>query len=432
MRPRSSSLLTSVQARGFSLVELLVALVFTSILMAGLASVFRGSMSAFVTTGEKLSSGRRNRMSVDMIYDDLNAAGMLLTSLAGYTGTSANPITLNTLNPAFRITPNAPYVGTDVAAPNNVTDQLDLYFDEALPFEGTVGGAGSPGVVEYMGQALPGSTTRTIDLGDADQAALVVEEHARSPITVLLRANVNQLITPSSLTVTGKQVTVNTTTDLMAETGSTSNLSIPGGTAAMFVKPGRYVRYSIRSQNLDPNPANAGTRVPCLMRDEVLYNAVAGNPTPFAAPINSTIVAENVIGFQVMVSPDGGNTWANDPNDAAQRAGGVPTPAVPGLSHTTFGTWAAIAARLNASAAINARPGPNNSVNDGRFWFKDIPVTIRVDITTRTARPRSEYLQNLPNTIINETGGIAPYKIQTQSVVLVPRHFGLSYGAYLL
>ena len=45
--------------RGFSLVELLVALVFTMVLMAGMANVYRASLSSFYTSGESISSVRR-------------------------------------------------------------------------------------------------------------------------------------------------------------------------------------------------------------------------------------------------------------------------------------------------------------------------------------------------------------------------------------
>jgi hypothetical protein len=199
----------------------------------------------------------------------------------------------------------------------------------------------------------------------------------------------------------------------------------------LFVKHGLYVRYSIQPVNLDPDPANAGLLIPCLVRDEVVYSTVSGSPTPFAAPLTRTIVAENVIGFQVMVSPDAGTTWINNPYDAAQRAGALPSPGTPGLPHTVHNSWAQLTALLNLHPAITGRPGPFNRVLDNRLWFKDIPMTLRVDVTTRTARARSEYQQNNPATIINGTGGV-PYKIQTQSIVLVPRHFGLSYGPGLL
>lgn len=431
LRSGSNPLHTHPGFEGFSLVEMMVALLFTAVLMAGLASVFRSSMSTFVAAGEKMSSSRRNRMSIDLVYDDLNAAGMLLTSLSDYGGSSANPINLNPANPAFSIIPNVPYTGTDVAAPNAVTDQLILYFDEALPFEGTVGNP-SENVAKFMvdEKSVNAPVATTINLRDTEQANLIASENARSPVSILFRADAASAKRPTTLSASGKQITLSLSTNLQDPNSGPPKYQIPSGTSVLFVKPGVYARYSIQPRNLDPDPANAGLLVPCLVREDVIYSAVSSLATPFAAPNNSVIVAENVIGFQVMVSPDGGQTWVNNPYDAAQRNGALPSDASPGIPHTRWAAWGDLTSLLNANASITGRPSPFNRVDDNRLWFKDIPVTVRVDITTRTARPRGEYLANTPNTIINGTGGI-PYKIQTQSIVLVPRHFGLSYGGGL-
>lgn len=69
---------------GFSLVELLVALVFMALLMAGMAKVYQSSMNTFYKSSESLSSGRRNRMALDLLYDDLSAAGQYLINLTAY------------------------------------------------------------------------------------------------------------------------------------------------------------------------------------------------------------------------------------------------------------------------------------------------------------------------------------------------------------
>jgi type II secretory pathway pseudopilin PulG len=114
---------------GFSLVELLVALVFMALLMAGMAKVFQSSMNTFYRSSESISSGRRNRMAMDLLYDDLDAAGQYLTNLTAYPSYSTN-------NPGFYILPNQPYTGTDVPTAQATTDELTFSFDEALPFEG--------------------------------------------------------------------------------------------------------------------------------------------------------------------------------------------------------------------------------------------------------------------------------------------------------
>lgn len=420
-----------LSTKGFSFVELMVVLLFTAFLMAGLASVFKSSINTLATEGEKISNSRRNRLAIDMVYDDLNAAGMLLTSLTDYSGGSTNPISLNSTNPAFRIMPNVVYSSTDVASPNNTSDMLDLYFDEALPFEGTVSST-SQNVAQFLadGSTVNKAVTNSVTL-TADQAALVTSENAKSPLSVIFRADVAAVKVPAALTATPSGVDITLSTDLQSAHAGPTKSQIPAGTPVLFVKPHLYVRYSIQPVNVDPDPANAGLQVPCLVRDEVLYDTVANSPTPFAAPRARTVVAENVIGFQVMVSPDGGQTWINNPYDTAQRNGSLPNAGNPGIPHTRFTTWDDLRNTLTNHPSIVKRPAPFNELNDSRFWFKDIPVTLRVDITSRTVRPRGEYVDNTPSTILNGTRGI-PYKIQTQSVILVPRHFGLSYANRLL
>src|SRR5664279_6108919 len=90
--------------RGFSLVELLVALVFTMVLMAGMANVYKASLSSFYTSGESLSNLRRNRMSVDLLADDINAACMYLVDLT-------NPPLVSSTSPPFYLKPNMPTGG---------------------------------------------------------------------------------------------------------------------------------------------------------------------------------------------------------------------------------------------------------------------------------------------------------------------------------
>ena len=356
----------SLDYRGFSMVELLVALLFTAILMAGLATVFRASLGTFVASSEKLSSARRNRMAGDMIFDDLNAAGMLPTSLKAYPAGA-----LSATNPGFQVIPNVPYVGTDVLGPNDVGDQLFLYFDELLPFEGTIttDAIGSSSAVA-TGASI-NSLVFSLSFQDSQQADAVLQAQAETPLVPLKlipRASAGTALDVASISRNGGRALTLVPTPMI----SMGPEQIPALSTVLLAKPGRYVRYSIQPRNLDPDPANAGISTPCLIRDEVAYALVSGSPTPFAAPLSTSIVAENVIGFQVMLSPDGGQTWINNPYDAAQRQGGLPSQSVPGLPHTRFTTWSDLSGLLNTNAAITGRPGPTNRVDDTQFWFKDI------------------------------------------------------------
>ncbi|MBL0312622.1 MAG: prepilin-type N-terminal cleavage/methylation domain-containing protein [Holophagaceae bacterium] len=128
---------SSSRTSGFSLVELLVALAFTGILMAGMAKVFKSSLSSFYTSGEILSSARRNRASIDLLYDDLNSAGMYLTSL------SAPPAEVSAGSPAFAIVPNQALVPPGGPDDPVAADQLFFYLDQPLAFEGRIKVAGN-------------------------------------------------------------------------------------------------------------------------------------------------------------------------------------------------------------------------------------------------------------------------------------------------
>ena len=51
-----------VRIQGFSLVELMVALFFTGLLMAGLGKVYQASLTSFHTSSERITAGRRGRI----------------------------------------------------------------------------------------------------------------------------------------------------------------------------------------------------------------------------------------------------------------------------------------------------------------------------------------------------------------------------------
>ena len=62
----ASSSASHLRRRGFSLVELMVALVFTAILMAGMFKVFQASTSTFATLSETLAIQRNARWGLDL------------------------------------------------------------------------------------------------------------------------------------------------------------------------------------------------------------------------------------------------------------------------------------------------------------------------------------------------------------------------------
>lgn len=382
--------LPGLAARGFSLVEMLVAMLFTGLLMAGMAKVFSSSLSTFYTSGETLSSFRRNRAATDMLYDDLNAASMYITSL------STPPSEVANTNPAFYVLPNMPIAGAGADDPPSA-DQLLFYLDQPLPFEGTYapgagGGARSATEIIAAGGAVAATDNQyVVDCGDANYAnqvklgmSMVFKDAWESAyITAATPSG-------SSVTVTVGQNAAALVSGLGA-TGTPSKSKHLPGSGVLFYTPSQAVRYSVQIRLLDPqNPAG----VPCLIREQGTYR-----PAGFVAATDA-IITENVSGFKVYLSVDSGKTWAGFKKTYTGMAGG----------------WTGgILADLNTVLLTTGRPD-FTSTNGIPDWFRSIPTLVRLDITTRSAVKRSEY---------SATPGVTKYQDVVQTIVTVPRHSGL-------
>ena len=394
-------------SRGFSLVELLVALVFTAILMAGMATVLKASLALSTTTGEKISNIRRSRISLDLLYDDLNNAGMVLTEL-----NTALPSS-NT-NMPFYIIPNVPIPGAIAGGPQT-SDNLYFAYDQPLPFEGTLtSGGGAGGVGLPAAQAMLNGTppdpvtshTYVINCGDPTYAQAVTGAMSMQ-IKDDMSTGALQLQTavPSGYLLRSVTVTTVSNTPLLTQVG------VPGdsgdlkpiqriaGSGVVFILPKQMVRYRISLLNLDPTSGVAAT--PCLVREQGTYDANA----VFAPNAALTqVISENVAGFKVYLSADSGADWA-----------GIEIPAA--TTYTDMTGWTnKIQPDLNAQLAKVGRSG-FLTTQGNPDWYRDMPTLVRLDITTRSALKRSEYSSN---------GLTLAYKNLTQSMVLVPRHFGLT------
>ncbi|HXC16356.1 MAG TPA: prepilin-type N-terminal cleavage/methylation domain-containing protein [Holophagaceae bacterium] len=420
---------------GFSLVELLVAMVFTAILMAGMAKVFQSSLGTFYTAGEKLSSSRRNRLSLDLLYDDLNTAGMMLLPTDIAAG-GPQSVSVSGANPLFAVNPNVPVTikkgnadGSDLIV---TSDQLLMYSDQALPFEGSLQTA-IPGTNSLVANAVaggtsasvPSSVTFNVDCGANGQPSQVVpgmavvfkDSLSGRGIAGVSVAGTVVTITPSSVIQSaGGGVTGNTLLDPYGHLL---------GAKVLFVQVGQQVRYSIQPQFLDPNDANHG--IPCLVREQENYNSagfisyLAGG-APATANYSATIVAENVTGLKFYLSMNPGDTtqtpdkiWAGygyagtDFNAGILGAGGTAGAGTLNSQLTTYGVTG-----YTSIAAQNATTTAKDLV-----WFRNIPAAVRVDLTTRTATARTEFNQTTSTPTLT-------YNTHQETLVLVPRHFGLS------
>lgn len=412
-----------VASQGFSLAEMMVALVFTMLLMAGMTTVFKTSIANFYTSGEALSSARRNRMSMDMMADDLNAAGMYLQSLA------MPPQELVSTNPPFYILPNMKIKATDgiadadpEAGDPSLTDELYFYMDEPLPFEGRVSIPPSMNAVKIPDETKASTADRTIavDCGSKTYAemvkSMVVSDLANGDGTkttgmgFISKQTGEYFFFSGEPTISGSIVTVEKAeTPRVGITGvggtvDPGNQKIRVGTGIAFLRPGQMVRYRIQYLNLDPSKPKG---VPCLVRDQGTYVG-----TGFVATIQQAIVSENVSKFKVYLSANS-TDWAG--SDLADSVSGFDA----GWDGAT-----GIRSLLDTQLSSSGRPGFKSTRID-ESWFRSIPVLVRVDVTTRTATQRTEY-DSAANPGYDPKNPRLTYRELTQSLVFNPRHFGLT------
>lgn len=415
---------TPARARGFSLVEMMVALVFTMLLMAGMASVFKASLSTFFTSGEVTSSARRNRMSLDTLKNDINTAAMYLVNLN-------TPPTTNSNFPPIYILPNMPIMQTNgtstpASAANSLdpttSDQLVFYADEPLPFEGTLASGPSGTTAPRSANTLvqnglaPSQSDFTyyVDCQNAAYAKLV-----QAGQNFIFKDNFDVGYIASAPEISdgtsskSRVKLVNSASGNAAMTGQGNGSGLPSRfqhvekSGVVFVLPAQLILYQVKMLQLDMDP-NKPNGIPCLVRDQYNYNdVVAANgfvgPTP---TVPEQIITENVQGFKVYMSCNAGQSWAGLGSTLAGWSG-------------WSGANTGIRALLDAQLATTGRPGYTTTENTEQ-WFRSIPTLVRCDVTTRTAASRTEYSKTPTSTT-----PAAAYKQMTQSLVFVPRHSGL-------
>lgn len=387
---------------GFSLVELLVALVFTGLLMSGMAKVFETSLSSFMTASEGLSSARRNRLAIDLMEDDLNAAGMYLQNLI-------DPPTISATNPAFFIIPNQSVkndAGAAVAAGGTLptlTDELYMYMDSALPMEGTLA-TRIPGMDEFVGVNGGAQPAAALSFKVSFTDPAIAKQVKAGQFVILKDWFKSKLITTAALQANGTDVLI--TPDPIPNT-TVSNCGASYydkfqhivGAPVVVVQRGRMVRYRIKAKAIDPN----GGLVPCLVREEVDYNVGADASTATAQfPVATTdqILAEDVSSMKVYLSGDAGATWSGE---------ALATTVNTFTTGWTNGIFANLLTKLPNGTAYTT----------DQQWFRQIPALVRIDLKTRTPMVRREYLQD--GQVYVTTG----YRDRLQTFVTMPRHFGL-------
>jgi len=399
---------------GFSLVEMMVALAFILILMAGMATVFKTSLSTTFTSGEVLSSARRNRMSIDVLANDIDTAELYLQDLSA-------PPQVQGANPPFYILPNMPIAG---AGPNDpqTSDQLFFYVDQPLGFPANLGAAPAAQSASQMvasGAATTTAANNTYVITCPNQTYANMVQPGQ--IFLFMDSWEAGYIQAAPLVGTPTGAMGNTTVTVVAaanpmaavtgsgSSGLPSRNSHIGGCGILFVQPAQMVRYSVQMVQLDPNNANG---VPCLVRDQGAYGGA------FVATAAPQIITENLgqggdaakSGFKVYLSVDSGQDWEG----LGSAATGF-----------TAGWDQGIRTQLDNQLAITGRPG-FQTTRGSDHWFRNIPTLVRVDLTTRTAVQRTEYNTT---TAPNAQGYVAPsYTNFTQTLVFVPALSGLPFN----
>jgi hypothetical protein len=373
---------------GFSLVELLVAMAFIGILLAGMAQVFATSTASFMAGMETTAVQRNARWGLNLLQNDVLQAGLVFPPNPSINGLLAGP----TFQPPLlmQATAYTPPGGT------RPVDELQTVMDLPLNVQGTANGAIPFGVTTFTANIPYGA-----NLLQAGDMLFFLDPAAEFP-------------TIASVSVSGTTATItisqNETDSIDQNTGNQLNSISPGGgfktghvanVPFMVVRPAQVVRFTVVPRALDPQ--NSANLVPCLVRQaRTLVPGEIWAPPLNTAPAGEQILMEDVVGFAVDWSLDAGQTWL--------RAGGAGD------------TWAAISTvvdtqiRNHSSAFVRGGGG----VFTNAMWTQTTPVLIRLDLSIRSVVQRKEF-----NAALNPASPAATYRIRRETLLIQPRNCGI-------
>ncbi len=371
------------QQRGFSLLEMLIAVMFIGILTAGMFRVYSSNLAGFQRVNDMIGSHRRGRWALASLQDDVSHIGFFaLVPLNQPTGYSVTPGTqepfmiLPAPTPVV-VTgpdPNAPATLVTAALPVN-PDELQFVSDFPVPIQATVGAVAAGAL--------------TLNVVSGSMADVQVGD-----VVAVLDANLEQVQVGS---IGGNTIAVSAGAAAMqSSTQSGGYALVPTlgshlvGTPVFIYRPNIVTRYALQPRAWDP--ANPAITVPCLVRQQATYPA--GGTLINWAGVPADVVAENIDAFRVDLSFDGGATWL--------RAGA--------------GNWDAMVAAISTNLAPLGVAGVPSRDPNNPLWFRTYPFMVRLDVTSRSATPRAE---------ASDVQGVAAYVRRTQTLMISPRNFGL-------
>lgn len=369
--------------RGFSLIEMLVAVMFIGILSAGMLRIYSSNLAGSQRLNDMIGSQRRGRWALASLQDDVSAIGFFafvpFNQPTGYSVASGSqeplmvlpsptPVNVTGIDPA---NPGGGLV-TAPLAPN--PDEFQFVGDLPLPIQATVAGPPTAAVLTVnvqsgnLSEVQPGDIVAVMDASfEQVQVAAVNPPNITVSAAGALTAGVSQAGGYALAPTLGAHQT---------------------GAPVAFYRPNVVTRYSIQALAWDPS--NAGITIPCLVRQMAPYPS--GGTLINWVGVQQDVIAENIDGFNVDLSFDGGGSWL--------RQGSA--------------NWDAIVAKMVALTPGGKSLNPRNPSDP--LWFRNFPCMIRMQITSRSATPRAANA---------DVAGTAAYVRRTQTLMVTPRNFGL-------
>lgn len=385
--------------RGFSLVELLVALIFTSILMTGMFRVLASATSTFAAGSETLNVQRKARWGLQLLQDDVLQAGHLLFRRVV---SEIDPTSDSTQPPLLMQTTDYAPEGAEAGAK---VDELQFVADLPLNIQGTLASGVATGA-NALSVTVP-SGRGSIQAGD-----MVFLQDSAWEIFQVKEAPAKEASTSFDLKIVDEQAAL--VDQYGKEVSSlihalTQKDHLAGAQFSVF-RPLRVVRYAVVPRKL--NPANTTESTPCLVRqtqDLATHALTFWQPAKDTPANDEQILLENVTGFSVNWSLNGGKTWLR-----TSKTGNPPWDEA---------NWATIRKSLNealaASNNVIIKKAQGGTNPEDPFWMNYCPVLIRIDLEIRSQIKRTEY-----KTAASGSAG-SDYRRRRETLLLSPRNFAL-------
>lgn len=371
--------------QGFSLIEMLVAVMFIGILSAGMLRIYSSNLAGFQRVNDTIASQRRGRWALSSLQDDVASIGFFaFVPFNQPTGYSVDP---GTQEP-FMILPAPTPVSVTGPDPTNPSvllksnlvpnpDEFQFVGDLPLAIQANVAsGSTSASLVISL------SSGSLSDIQAGDVAAIL--DATFEQIQVAVAPTTNSI----SASAMGAAVAGVSQSGGYAISPTINAAAHAVGTPVVFYRPNVVTRYSVQARAWDPS--NPAITIPCLVRQQAPYPP--GGTLINWAGVQADLIAENIEGFRVDLSFDGGTTWLRQ----------------------TAGDWNAIVAAMAGLSPGGKALKPRDASNP--LWFRNYPCLVRMDVTSRSAAP---------NAANSDVTGQAAYVRRTQTLMVTPRNFGL-------